>query len=514
MSGARLFRATTLLALANALALGIQFLTTVLIAREFGISAQMDAYALAISIPESLQYVLLLASLSIIFTPLFIAARDAHGESEAWSVALSLLLLVAGAMLVVIPLLWAAMPWAMYVLAPGFAPETRALAVELARFILPALLYYATAGLLLGICFAYHDFTTATLNTILFALLNLVGFFLFVQIFAWGVFGLMAGRLAALGILEIFLLARVLRLKREIPARIHLRHPQVRMMLSYLPPYTFGALSGQLQLIVSRSLVSTLGGGSVAAWGYGQRLADIPMAVVGGAFGTTFLPSFAERVSANDRPAARTHWNNAILRMALLLAPVAALLVAQAVPLITVLFQRGSFDARSTQESALVLTGLALGLPARGIGALVARGLPAFKTRRVPLLLSALATALIIAFAFLFIAPLGLFGVALATALGETAFALAGMFVFARWLGATYRANARGMLKIFLAAGAVFLLNLAVVAWLAVPLMQVLVGGALGALLYIALGYAFRIAEIRMLPQIVVNTVARWRARA
>jgi peptidoglycan biosynthesis protein MviN/MurJ (putative lipid II flippase) len=158
--------------------------------------------------------------------------------------------------------------------------------------------------------------------------------------------------------------------------------------------------------------------------------------------------------------------------------------------------------------------GLALGLPARGIGALVARGLPAFKTRRVPLALSAFATALILAFAFLLIAPFGLFGVALATSLGETAFALAGMIIFARWLRADARASARGILKIVLAASAVLLLNLGIAQIFSAPLVQVLIGGVLGALLYVALGYGLQLAEIRILPQLVVNSIARLRARA
>lgn len=429
-----LWRATGLIATANAAALAVQFLTTVLTAREFGTSAQMDAYTLAVSVPESLQYVLMLATLSVLFTPLWIDARVRFGDSEAWSMALSLLLILALGVLVLLPVLFLVMPTLMLWLAPGLTGTTRALAVTLSDILLPGLFYYATAGILLGLCYAYRDFKIAALNTILFAALNLAAFVVSVQILRGGVLGLMIGRLVVLVLLQIFLLWSALRLRRGTVVRLRLWHPHVGTVLTYLPPYMFGALSGQLALLINRAFVSTLGEGSVAAWGYGQRLTDIPLAVLGAAFGATFLPDFAAHVAARESDAARTSWLRALRRVLLALAPVTLIFVLAGEPLIALLFQRGSFDARSTHASAMVLAGLALGLPARGVGGLIVRGMPAFKTRVLPLLLSALATGTNILLDVSLISLLGLFGIALAASLGDTAFTLVGAIVFWRWL--------------------------------------------------------------------------------
>ena len=499
------WRRTGLIAFANAAALGLQFLTTILIAREFGASAQMDAYTLAVSIPEALQYVLMLATLSFVFTPLFIDERLQQGENEAWSIAFTLLLLVCGFVLLLIPLLFLAMPALMFALAPGFAPDTRALAVELGDLILPGLFYYATAGLLLGICYAYDDFTTAALNTLLVAVLNLAAFFFLVQFLQWGVRGLMLGRLLALGALEIFLLARALRFKPPRVEKIRWRNRHAWRVLTYLPPYMFGALAWQVQLLISRSLLSTLGAGSVAAWGYGQRLSDIPMAVLGGAIGTTFLPSFAKHVSDRDNRQASASWNHALVRVSLLLAPLAGFLTALAVPLITVLLQRGSFDERSTQATALVLMGLALGLPARGIGGLITRGLPAFPSRLLPILLSGIAMALTIAFLFALIGALGLLGVALATSIGEVFYAAAGTFIFARWLHSNFLFTLRVLAKIFVAAVFIFLIGVAVVSLVSDPLLQLVIAGALSFCAYALFAYALNLPETRAVQQIVSN---------
>jgi putative peptidoglycan lipid II flippase len=415
--------------------MGLAFLTTALVARAFGTSAEMDAYTLAISVPESLQYLLLLATLGILFTPFFIDLRVRLGDEAAWSMALSALALVALMVMAILPVLWVMMPSLVGLLAPGFDATTRALAVEFSILLLPGLFYYATAGLLMGICYAHHDLRTVALSTILLAGLNLAVFFVFVSALGLGVRGLVIGRLLALGIMQVFLLGRTLRLKRDVRVRFQLAHPEVVRILAQMPPYVFGALSGQVALAVNRAFVSTLGEGGVAAWGYGQRLADIPIAVIGAAFGATFLPDFGAALSANEREGAARNWNRALLRVALTLTPAAALIVVLREPLIALLFQRGAFDAESTRLSGLVLAGLALGLPLRAMGGLVVRGMPALKVRALPLILSVISTGANIVLAFWWVGPLGLFGIALAATMGDALFALIGIAVFWRWLG-------------------------------------------------------------------------------
>lgn len=508
-----------MLAGANAAALALSFLTTALIAREFGASAQMDAYTLAVSLPESLQYVLMLATLTVVFTPMFIEARAQHGEGEAWSMALSLVVLVVAFALAVMPLLALALPWLMVILAAGFAPATRALAVELSLLILPGLVYYATAGLLLGICYAYRDFSTAALNSLLLAGLNLLSFLVLVQFAHGGVRELMLGRLGALAALQLFLLWRVLRLKGALRLRLRLRHPAVWRMLTYLPPYMFGAVSGQLELIVNRSLISTLGPGNVAAWGYGQRLADIPIAVLGVAIGTTYLPDFASEVAAGRLDAARAHWQSAVMRVMFVLAPVAALLVALGAPLIAILFQRGAFDAAATHNTALVLAGLACGLPLRGVGGLIVRGLPAFHSRRLPLLLSALGTGASVALAFLLLGPLGLFGVALAASLGDILFVFAGARAFWRRLdGPAWSREVWPWLKLALATVAAGLVSVGVtqLPWAALTastslalIPQLVVGGTLGVLTFFVVTLVLRLEAAQAILALATGRT-RW----
>jgi putative peptidoglycan lipid II flippase len=233
------------------------------------------------------------------------------------------------------------------------------------------------------------------------------------------------------------------------------------------------------------------------------------MAVLGAAFGATFLPDFAASIAAQNFSAASEQWRRATLRLTLVLAPIAALLLALAVPLIAMLFQRGAFDATATYNSALVLAGLVLGLPLRGIGGLVVRGLPAFQTRRAPLVLSALASGTSIAFAFALLNVWGLFGVALAVSLGDALFALGGTVYFWRRMHTDERATLVALAKVFavsvVAGGASYLCAQLLHSFPYV--LQVFVGGGVGILLFSALAFLFRLPETGAVVEILRTSI-------
>jgi len=269
----------------------------------------------------------------------------------------------------------------------------------------------------------------------------------------------------------------------------------------------FGALSGQLELLVNRALVSTLGAGSVAAWGYGQRLAEIPLAVLGGAIGTTYLPEFADQVAEGKTAAASAQWNRTALRVTLWLAPIAAFLIALGAPFIALLFQRGAFDATATRYSALALAGLAFGLPWRGVGGLLVRGMPAFKTRRLPLILSALSSGASILLAFALLGVWGVFGVALAASLGDILFVGVGATEFWRRLRATdARATILEFFKLLCAATLGGMVAFGCAQWLAanssaneiiLALLQVSLGAVAGSLSFVGASMGLNVAAVR-----------------
>jgi putative peptidoglycan lipid II flippase len=119
----------------------------------------------------------------------------------------------------------------------------------------------------------------------------------------------------------------------------------------------------QVNLLVGR-FVASFFDGAIAWLYYADRLYQLPLGVVGIAIGIVLLPDLSRRLRAGDDAGGRHAFSRAgELAMALTI-PAAVALVVIAVPLISVLFQRGAFTSDDTAATALALSVYAVGLPA------------------------------------------------------------------------------------------------------------------------------------------------------
>jgi putative peptidoglycan lipid II flippase len=84
----------------------------------------------------------------------------------------------------------------------------------------------------------------------------------------------------------------------------------------------------------------------------------------GFAIGVVLLPDLSRRLRAEDDTGGRESFNRGGEFALFLTLPAAVALIAIALPIITVLFQRGAFTAEDSQNTAMALAIYALGLPA------------------------------------------------------------------------------------------------------------------------------------------------------
>jgi putative peptidoglycan lipid II flippase len=119
----------------------------------------------------------------------------------------------------------------------------------------------------------------------------------------------------------------------------------------------------QINLLVGRQVASFFDG-AVAWLSYADRLYQLPLGVVGIAIGVVLLPDLSRRLRAEDTDGGRASFNRALEFAMALTLPAAVALVVIAGPLVSVLFERGAFDAADTRATALALAVYGLGLPA------------------------------------------------------------------------------------------------------------------------------------------------------
>lgn len=342
------------------------FARDILIAAILGAGPVADAFFVAFKLPNFFRRLTGEGALTVAFVPLFAGSLEADGRKAAVAFAAEVQAVLLAVLLAFVLAMEIAMPWAMLVLAPGFAdePERFALAVELTRITFPYLPLISLVALWGGILNSLDKFWAMAaapifLNLVLIAALVLAADHAETpgHALAWGV--------AAAGVVQALFLAEACRRSGALPPlRLPRLTPEVRRLLKLMLPAALGAGVVQVNLLVDVVLASLLPAGSVSYLYYADRIVQLPLGVVGVAIGTALLPMLARQVRAGNEAEAGATQNRAIEMGLLLTLPAAAAVAVIADPLTAVLFERGRFGTADGDATAAAMAAFAAGLPA------------------------------------------------------------------------------------------------------------------------------------------------------
>ncbi|MBT4940996.1 MAG: oligosaccharide flippase family protein, partial [Rhodospirillaceae bacterium] len=165
---------------------------------------------------------------------------------------------------------------------------------------------------------------------------------------------------------------------------------------------------------------------------FADRVNQLPLGVVGVAVGTALLPLMSRQLGAEDEAAAMSSQNRAIEFSLFLTLPAAVALVVIAEPIVSVLFERGAFDATSVKATAGALSIYATGLPAYVLVKALAPGFFAREDTATPVKIAVFALAVNLVLNLALMGPFLHLGIAAATAVSAWCNALILGFVLHR----------------------------------------------------------------------------------
>jgi putative peptidoglycan lipid II flippase len=395
------------------------FVRDVMIAAVLGAGPIADAFFVAFRFPNMFRSLAAEGAFSVAFVPMFAGRLAAEGRAVALAFAERALALMVVALLLICTAFMAAMPWAMYMIAPGFAatPAKFELAVELTRITFPYLLFISLVSLLGGVLNSFGRFAPMAAAPMLLNICLIGALFVLVPLtvtpghaLAWGI--------AVAGIGEFLWLiwaCRAAGVALKLP-RPRLT-PDMRLLLKRMLPAAIGAGVLQVNLLFSSILASLLPDGSVSYLAYADRVNQLPLGVIGAAVGTALLPVLAGQLRAGQHDAAMDSQNRALEFALLLTVPAAAALVVLAEPIITVLFERGAFGATEAAATGIALAAYATGLPAYVMVKVFAPGFFAREDTATPVRVAIWSVAANIAVNLALMPALGHVGLALGTSL-------------------------------------------------------------------------------------------------
>jgi putative peptidoglycan lipid II flippase len=356
----------------------------ILIAKVFGTSAAFDAFNTANRIPDFLFNLMAGGALASAFIPTYAGFLSSGNFKEAGRLAGAiaswiLLLLASGAALAAI----FAFPLVRFVLAPGYSqPDQIQTTVDLLRILLLCPILFGLSGLVMGILNAHQRFFFAAIAPMFYPLGMIAGLVLLAP--RWGIYGLAWGAVAGAALHLTIQLPAVIALRMKFRPALDVRNPAVRTVLRLMAPRVLGQSAVQLNFLVNTILASAQPIGSLSAITWAFSLMMMPEIAVAQASAIAALPTFSAQASQGRTDILRSSLASVLRAVFFLALPASIGLMILATPIVRMVFERGSFDARSTAMVTWALVFYAAGLVAHSMVEVLARAYYALQDTITP----------------------------------------------------------------------------------------------------------------------------------
>ncbi|PWH20309.1 MAG: murein biosynthesis integral membrane protein MurJ [Anaerolineae bacterium] len=378
-------------------------LRQILVARTFGTGAEMEAFNAANRVAETLFNLVAGGALASAFIPTFSGLLAKNEKIKAWQLASSITNLVFLILIFLTTVTYLLAPQVVrYILAPGFQSDAfkEMTTIYLLRLMLPSAILFALSGLVMGILNSHQVFLIPALTPSMYQLGMIFGV---LALSPWlGIAGLGWGVLIGAALHLCLQLPTLWRLKGLYFPKISLGMPEVREVFRLFAPRLIGVAVVQLNFWVNTRIASQQPEGSLTGIVLAFALMLMPQAAIAQSVAIVALPTLSTHYALGRLDDFRSTLVNGLKGVLFLAVPASVGLILLREPIVAMLYQRGAFDARSTQFVAWALLWYASGLVGHSLVEVFARSFYAMHDTRTPVWVGSVAMGLNVGFSYLF----------------------------------------------------------------------------------------------------------------
>jgi putative peptidoglycan lipid II flippase len=502
-------KATILVMIITLLSKITGFLREILLGSAYGATYVTDAYLVSLTIPQTL-FASIAAAIGTTYIPLYSHIRVEEGPEEAIRftnrvlnvvVVVSIALAVLG-MVFTHPIV--------SLIAMGFKGEVLELAVSFTRITFPMIIFIGMSQIFIGFLQANNEFALPALtgipsNAIIITMLLLSG--------VVGPYGLVFGTVVGTAVGLIVLLPGAFKKGYRYSRVLNFKDPYVAKVAALALPVMLGSTVQQLNALIDRMLASGLPEGSISALNFANRLNGFAYGLFTVSLATVIYPLLSRLSAEKDMAGFKDKLVKSLNVITLIILPITVGAVVLRQPIVSVLFERGQFDAKATSMTASALMFYSLGMVFYGYRDVLNRTFYSLQDTRTPMLNGVLTVLCNIVLNLILVRFMQHDGLALATSLSAMIMTLL-LFVNLRKLMGGI--GGKKLVGTFLKCGAASLIMGVAVYWLngfaaeyispsskmiGFLILALLIG--FGALLYFGLIYLFRVEEVKWLIDMV-----------
>lgn len=512
MKLSRLTRVSLLLAGFFFLDKVLAFVRQVLIARQFGLSAELDAFNVANNVPDLLFALISGGALAIAFIPVLSEVLTRSGQKPAWllfSRIANLAFLVTVVLAILVAIFAVPMVKAEIGIAPGFSLDQQNLVIRLMRLNLIATIIFSISGLVMAGLQANQHFLLPAMAPMFYNIGQIIGVTILSpsQGYTLGPVTLPALGLGVPGLVYGVIIGAVLHLAIQVPGllkyhfkwspSLNLLDPEVKKVLHLMGPRLLTMLFIQAIFLIRDNLASRLAAGAVTSLTYGWMIQQVPETLIGTAIGTALLPTLSEHFTRDEKQAFSETIEKALKVLLALTLPIAAVLGLGLKPLLGLAFDFGS---EGTDLLSWVVAAFMLGLFGHSLKEVSARAFYARQNAWIPLITAGGNALLYAVLGALLYKPLGAPGIALTDSIVFSLEAVVLLILLVRVAGLNIRGGS-SMLRAFMAfltAGLITLLGLRLLE----PRVHPLLSGTIPMLLGFIASLPWIWREIKLLARL------------
>jgi putative peptidoglycan lipid II flippase len=388
-AGRQIARAAGIVMIAYILSTMVGIVRGMVVSHAFGTSVSLDSFNAANRVTELLFNLTAGGALGSAFIPMFTGYLTRKDQKGAWRLASGVVNSVLIVLILASTLMWIFAPFLVERGLFALVPESNAAQVaetaRLLRIMLPTVIIFGISGLVMGMLNAHQVFLWPALAPAAYSFGIILGVWLLPA--SWGIERLAIGTVIGAAGHLLLQLPALLRLPaRNYELAAGFRDDPVRKVLRLMLPRIFGAGIVQLNFVANTIISLSLGAGSASALTWAFTLMLMPQAAIAQSAGTASLPTLSAQVELGKFEDFRQTLSSIVRVMLLLALPATIGLVFLRVPLVRVLYERGSFDATSTQMVAWALLWYALGLTGHSLVEVLSRAFYAMHDTKTPVL--------------------------------------------------------------------------------------------------------------------------------
>lgn len=473
----------------------------------YGATSISDAYIISITI-TSVLFSLIIMGISTAYIPMFKKIEHENGEQQATFFTNNLLniVLIVTTIVILIGLFFAHSLVKLF--AFGFDGETKKTAVIFTRIALVGIYFTSLTQLFTSYLQLKGKFTIPAMIGLPFNMIIIVAIFISAQ---WNIVVLAIGSVLAAFIQLLFLIPSLCKVNYRYVPVVQFTDKNIKKMVTIVFPIMIGISIDQINLMIDKTIASTLTEGGISALMYSSRLNDFVQGIFVLSFVTVMFPVISNMAARKHTQDFKKSISNVLSSVILIVVPASIGIMVLAEPITKLLFGHGHFDERAIHMTAYALFFYSIGMIGYGLREVFNRTFYSIQDSKTPMYNASIAVVLNIGLNFLLSSFMGISGLALATSISALfCSALLGMSL-RRKIGAFgTKENLRILLKAVFASavmgGVVYILHEYLLTnWHALLKMSTVVFA--GGMVYFILIYALKVQESKYIIAFVKRKV-------